>query len=210
MNEKARAIFNWIKIHSGAVSAITGVLALVMGIATLWLSSHPTSPNDPAALTAIIESFPYRHAETELWKKDEEWREKWSQPLKAKLKERGIAPEQIEIVLATMEAIYSQKIERESGFREYSVAGSEVWYTVKIRNDGDRPLKDVFLRFRAAKYWVDESHRLTFVPERIEIGDMDQKSEKNYTFWGKRLDYFYIKDDVVLGHSNGLGIVEFK
>lgn len=76
-----------------------------------------------------------------------------------------------------------------------------------VRNDGDVPLKDVFLKFPQADYWIDDTDRLTYVPERIEIGDMDQKSEKRYVFWGEASG-FLTERKPLLGHSNGIGSID--
>ena len=49
-----------------------------------------------------------------------------------------------------------------------------------------------------------------YTVERIEIGDMDQKSEKRFTFWGDQIGSYSRDDEPVLGHSNGIGTIEFE
>ena len=199
---------NWI-----AVGAIATVVAAVATVVTyIWGSPNSiiNSLADPPALTATIESFPYRHAETKFSEREKELREKWLQPLEDRLKKDGIAPELLETVVAAMDDMIDDEILREVHPAFPRLERSEKWYSVTIRNDGDKPLKNVFLKFPAADYWIDERRRLAFVPQRIEIGNMDQKSEERYTFWGRDLGYFFPKDEVVLGHSNGLGTIEFE
>ena len=208
MADKKFPKINWIVV--GPVVTIVGIIVAVMGL--FW---GPTilfinSPTDPPALTATIESFPYRHAESHYTRKEKEWREKWLQPLEDRLKKDGIAPELLETVVEAMDDMIRDKIRRELQLAFSMIGNSEKWYSVTIRNDGDKPLKNVFLKFPAADYWIDERRRLAFVPQRIEIGNMDQKSEERYTFWGRELGYFFPKDEVVLGHSNGLVTIEFE
>lgn len=218
MADKKRPKINWIAVT--AVAAVVGVIATVIGI--FWdrpiqvidspVINSPVinSPATPPVLTATIESFPYRHAETEISERKKEWREEWLQPLEDRLKKNSITPELLKTVVAAMEDLISDKIEHELNMLRYSIAEAEKWYSVTIRNDGDKPLKSVFLKFPEADFWIDERGRLARIPRRIEIGDMDQKSEERFKFWGYRLGRTYPKDGVVLGHSDGLGTIEFE
>lgn len=209
MNIKLSTTF-WV-----ALGAVATVILATMGVIQWVIPTQNTNsrsiiwPADPPALTATIKSFPYQHAETDLFQRTEEWREEWLQPLEHKLKKHDIAPELLETVIAALEDIINEKFDREIQFIEFNIARSEKWYSVIIRNDGNIPLNGIFLKFPAADYWVDEK-RLTFVPERIEIGRMDQKSEKKFTFWGGRRGWLSKNEDVVLGHSNGIGNIEFE
>ncbi len=210
MADKKLVNINWGAI--GAVAGVAGAVAGVAGVvAYVWFQYFylPTPSISPSALTATIKSYPYRHAQTEIFEREEVWREQWLQPLEYKLKKRSIAPELLDTVVAAMEDLINEKMEREVRLDQMSIARSWMWYSVTITNDGDVPLKDVFLKFPAADFWVDERHRLAFIRQRIEIGDMDQKSEKRFTFWGGHLGSLPGNEKVVLGHSDGIGTIDF-
>ncbi len=125
------------------------------------------------------------------------------------MKKDGIAPELLETVVAAMDDMIDDEIQREIYPGIPKLANSEKWYSVTIRNDGDKPLKNVFLKFPVAAFWIDERGRLAFVSQRIEIGDMDQKSKEWFTIWGDRDGSIFPNDKVVLGHSNGIGTMDF-
>lgn len=212
MVDKKRSNIYWIKV-SAISSVVAIIVVIIVAVMRFWgpLGLIPTiNPStDPSVLTAKIKSFPYRHAETDTLVRREEWREKWLQPLEYELKKRDIAPEVHETVVAVMEDILKEQINRDLIIEQYSISQSINWYSVTIRNDGDVPLKGVFLKFPLADFWIDESGRLTSVPRRIEIGDMDQKSEKRFTFWGDHFGSISEDKKGVLGHSNGIGTMDF-
>lgn len=196
-----------------AVSAIAG--AIVAGVTVFQLiSPSPVALHalvtDSSALTGRIESFPYRHAASQIYENSEDWREQWSRRLADKLKARRFKPDQLKIVDDVMEEIIRERNELRFMFPQLSVTDTNRWYSVTLRNNGDVPLKRVFLKFPAAKYWIDGRGRLAPTLKRIEIGDMDQKSEKNFTLWGKRFGSSSDNENIVLGHSNGIGDVEFE
>ena len=116
MADKKLPNINW--IATGAIATVVIAIATIGGY--FWGSPIPiinspviNSPADPPALTATIESFRYRHAETGILGRREELHEEWLQPFKGKLKAHGIAPELIETVIAAMEDMIKERIERE-------------------------------------------------------------------------------------------------
>lgn len=212
MARKKLSTANWV-----AIGAIATVILAVVGVSQLFNRNSPVglralTPADPPALTADVRRFRYRHAETSFRHRDllEEWENQWLEPLESKLKERGTSPEFLDTVVEAMKEIMLDNYRMEGVLSNYSVADSQKWYSVTIRNDGDVPLKGVFFKFPAADYWLDENDKLAFVPERIEIGDMDQKSELDFTFWGGGRGYRIPDEEAVLGHSDGIGTTEFN
>ena len=202
MAEKKLVNINWV-----AVAAFAS--AVLAAVAVIQILDRPVPLINPSELTAKIESYPYRHAGPKFFATKRVWREKWVQPLERRLKELNLAPDVRETVVAAMEDLIQEKFEGEVGRFGYSIQRAKKWYDVTIKNSGDVPLKGVFLRFPQANHWIDDTGRLSFVPQRIEIGDMEQKTEKRYVFWGERSGSFRSEEKPVLGHSNGIGIVDF-
>jgi hypothetical protein len=192
----------------GAIAAL--VAAVVAIVAYLVPPQTISSVTNPPALTATIESFPYRHAKTRFPEREEELKEAWLESLEYKLKRREVAPELLEIVIEEMREIIAQKSRSEFSLRLWGIDGAQKWYHVSIRNDGDLPLKGVFLKYSKFQFWIDERGRLAPVPEKIEIGDMDQKSDVSFTFWGDRMVPGLADKEPVLGHLNGIGTIEFE
>ena len=206
MAEKKLVNINWVAVWV-AVSALAA--AVVATVTVIQILDGPVPLINPPELTAKIESYPYRHAGPVFSVTRSVWREKWVQPLEQRLKELNLAPDVGETVVAAMEDLIREKVERELGQSGYRIQRARKWYDVTIRNNGDVPLKGVFLRFPQAVHWIDDTGRLSFVPQRIEIGDMEQKTEKRYVFWGGTPGSFGRQEKPVLGHSNGIGIVNF-
>ena len=203
---------NWTLIWT-AVGALAAVLAVgFVGYQQLFqaapnLASVPSGASARSdVLKVAIYTHKYRHAGSELDVMVDEWDEKLTQPLIAELKARSFSAQQIADVANSIKSIlkayYRGPLDRfESGIR-----WATTWHDVYIRNDGDEPLSGVFFRFPRAEYWLNREGRVTRVPDRIEIGELEQKSKLRLVFWGDTHSDRW----PFVGHARGVGTVRFE
>ena len=120
-----------------------------------------------------------------------------------------MSPDMRQTVIEAMRNVIRERAHRESLRWKYSVEAARTWWDVTVKNTGDVPIKKVILRFPRAEYRIN-NERLVPVYGRIELGDMEQRSQISLTFWGDLRGSFQSDEEIVLGHAEGVGSVDYK